>query len=104
MRTDQKFDVSHLKYDKRLLEMHYKNKSLSPEEYSEHLQSLPDQFQNADKVKLFDVQESPSSPTIDPADPLASSLSTPGATPVGDGAGNGGGSPQGGGTPFGGVF
>jgi len=108
VRTDRRFDVSHLKYDKRLLEMHYKDKSLSPEDYKKHLESLPDQSENAGKIKLFEVEEKVA-PTIDPADPLATNLSVDGdgsgvLNVGGFGNNSGSGDQNGGGNPFGGAF
>lgn len=103
MRTDQKFDVSHLKFDKRLLDMHYKNKSLTPDAYKNHLQSLPDLSDNTAKVKLFEVEEKVA-PTIDPSDPLASSLSATAPTDGTSGGGQQGDGGSGGHTPFGGGF
>ena len=54
MRTDRKFDISGLKFDKRLIETNYKNKSLTPEEYESYLTALPDMQGNAEAVRLVD--------------------------------------------------
>ena len=71
MRTDKKFDISGLKFDKRLLEMNYGNKSLTPDEYKSYLAALPDMQDNAEAVQLVDAPQeaAPAASPIDTATP-----------------------------------
>ncbi|MEM7645533.1 MAG: hypothetical protein AAF203_01375 [Pseudomonadota bacterium] len=48
-----------LKYDKRLLEMNIKKKNLTADEYKSHLDQLPDDAANAEKLQLESETEAP---------------------------------------------
>ncbi len=50
-----------LKFDKRLLEMNYKNGNLTEEEYKQHLSTLKDDVANSESIEISNDNDSPDS-------------------------------------------
>ena len=103
MRTDKKFDISGLKFDKRLLEMNYKNKILTEDEYQSYLSALPDMKDNAEAVKLVDVPQEAAEAQEAPVAEAQQAPAMGGGFGIGGGDSNSGGSTGGGSNtpPFG---